>query len=69
MSAPVAPGAAGAALSAERDGTVARPSWLGRMVRIVVRALVFAFLFGFLIGTLLRCSLEHAAGPPLQYLG
>ena len=51
------------------DGEAAPPSWLGRLARVLFRALLFAFLFGFTIGTLIRCSLERAAGPPLQYLG
>jgi hypothetical protein len=55
--------------AAGRDDEVERPSWLGRLLRILLRALLFAFLFGFTIGTLIRCSLERAAGPPLQYLG
>ena len=52
-----------------RDADATRSSWLGRVLQVVVRALLFAFLFGFAFGTWLRCSLERAAGPALQYLG
>jgi len=47
----------------------AQPSWLVRTLRGVLRALLFAFLFGLVFGTLMRCSLERAAPPALQYLG
>ena len=49
--------------------TPPRPSWLVRALRALFRALLIAFLVGFSVGTLMRCAVERAATPSLQYLG